>query len=85
MALRETLDWIGMSMRFDDADPVVQCLIGECQEKFHGDSQMDAIRGWARHVSKEHRKDWDGDNAPIPVHKTGKDRDQGTEQRPPAG
>lgn len=56
--LQGTNDSIGMSMHFDDADPVAVCLVQDCRQHFHGDSRNDAMMAWSEHVSKDHREDW---------------------------
>lgn len=58
-ALAPSKDTIGMSMHFNDADPVAVCLVIGCGQHFHGDSRNDAMTAWSEHVSKHHREDWD--------------------------
>lgn len=59
MAIQQTLDNIGMSMHFDDADPVAVCLVMGCRWHGHGDSRNDAMNAWSKHVDEKHREDWE--------------------------
>lgn len=47
-----------MGLRFDDADPVAVCLVGECAWHGHGDSINDAVTSWTAHLTADHRNDW---------------------------
>lgn len=48
-----------MSLHFEDADPVANCHVKDCQERFHGDSVNDAVLAWTKHLSQKHVTDWD--------------------------
>ena len=52
---------IGMSLHFEDADPVATCLVGECRWHGHGDAMVDAANAWVAHIASEHRSDWGDD------------------------
>jgi hypothetical protein len=55
---RELAGLMPMGLRFDDADPVAECLVGACRWHGHGDSVNDAVTAWTRHLTKDHRGDW---------------------------
>lgn len=48
-----------MSLHFDDIDPTAQCHVGECRWHAHGDSVNDAALAWTKHLSAQHRDDWE--------------------------
>lgn len=48
----------GMSLRFEDADPVAQCHVGDCKWHGHGDSVNDAVTAWTSHLTEKHRDEW---------------------------
>lgn len=50
-----------MGLRFDDADPVAVCLVGDCKWHAHGDAMTDATRAWTAHLAEAHRHDWPED------------------------
>ena len=49
---------IGMTLIFEDADPVATCHTGICRSHFHGDSVNDAVLAWTAHLAADHRSDW---------------------------
>lgn len=48
-----------MSLHFDDADPVAECHVRDCQWHAHGDSLNDAVTAWTTHLTRVHRRDWE--------------------------
>lgn len=48
----------GMTLHFEDADPVAVCATGDCQWSGHGDSINDAVTAWTAHLADKHRDDW---------------------------
>ena len=48
-----------MSLHFSDADPVAECHVGTCRWHGHGDSLNDAVTAWTKHLTAEHRNDWE--------------------------
>ena len=49
---------IGMTLHFEDADPVATCRTANCRQHFHGDSVNDAVLAWTAHLAADHRSDW---------------------------
>jgi hypothetical protein len=48
-----------MSLHFDDADPVAECHVKNCEWHVHGDSIMDAVTSWVGHLTDKHKEDWE--------------------------
>ena len=48
-----------MSLHFSDCDPVAECHVLACCWHGHGDSLNDAVTAWTKHLTAEHREDWD--------------------------
>lgn len=48
-----------MSLHFNDADPVAECHVADCKWHGHGDSLNDAVTAWTKHLTAEHRNDWE--------------------------
>lgn len=48
-----------MSLHFDDADPVAVCALTGCRWHAHGDSLNDAVTAWTKHLTEQHRNDWE--------------------------
>lgn len=62
LKLRDRLDGLmPMGVRFDDADPVAVCLVGDCKWHAHGDAMTDATKAWTAHLAEVHRLDWPED------------------------
>jgi len=48
-----------MSLHFSDADPIAGCHVVGCRWHGHGDSLNDAVLAWTKHLTAEHRGDWE--------------------------
>ena len=72
--IEPTKDTIGMSMHFGDANPIAVCLVRGCLKRFFGDSRNDATSNWSKHVSDDHREDWETEPDIWPFHHYRKSR-----------
>ncbi len=48
-----------MSLHLDDADPVAECHVGTCKWHARVDSLFVAVMAWARHLTEQHRHEWE--------------------------
>lgn len=48
-----------MSLHFVDIDPVAECHVTACRWYARGDSLNDAVLAWTKHLTAEHRDDWE--------------------------